>query len=254
MLLRCPVCGRELIRKERTAVCEQRHSFDYARQGYLNLFLSRGGAHGDSAESVRARTRFLERGHYAFLKDHLQTLTARLPHAVTVDLACGEGYYTSALAGDEKYGFDLSKDALKHAARSDPGTAYTVASIFALPFADEAADIVTTCFAPVAKDEIMRILKPHGSFLLVSPAEDHLYELKQALYDAPYENTVDDIGWPAAEEFRLSQVMHLDHEGMMDLFAMTPYYYHTADKDRRKLDDLDHLDVRASFIIRRYEK
>ena len=250
MLLRCPVCQKELIRNGRTAVCAGGHSFDYAKQGYLNLYLSRGGSHGDSRESVLARTRFLRRGCYGFLKDRLKELSELYDHSVTVDLACGEGYYTAALAGDDKYGFDLSKDALKHAAKTDPSTAYTVASIFALPFADSSADLVTTCFAPIAKEEITRILKPGGLFVAVTPAEDHLFELKQALYEHPYENTVDEIGFPVKEEIRISEVMHLDHDGLMDLFAMTPYFYHTSEKDRRKLDGLDHLDVKASFVIR----
>ncbi len=254
MLLRCPVCRCELQKSGRTAVCANRHSFDYARQGYLNLFLSHGGSHGDSAESVRARTRFLSRGHYGFLKDRLQELSASFAHQVTVDLACGEGYYTAALYGNEKYGFDLSRDALKHAAKNDPSAQYTVASIFDLPFASGAADLVTTCFAPIAKDEIMRILKPGGIFISVTPAADHLFELKQILYETPYLNTEDEPPFPLKEEQQIREVMHLDHDAVMDLFAMTPYYYHTSEADRRKLDETDHLDITASFLIRIFQK
>ena len=254
MLLTCPVCKGELIRNGRTAVCANHHSFDYARQGYLNLYLSRGGSHGDSPESVKARTRFLQRGHYAFLKDRMRELTASFAHDVTVDLACGEGYYTAALCGTDKYGFDLSKDALKHASRNDPDTHYTVASIFSLPFADASADIVTTLFAPLAKEEIMRILKPGGVFISVTPAPDHLLELKQALYDEPYLNTVDEPPFPLADQLQISEIMKLDRDGIQDLFAMTPYFYHTSEKDRRKLDDIDSLAVTASFLIRIHRK
>ena len=249
MHLICPVCKCELHKEGKTAVCSNRHSFDYAKQGYLNLYLSNGKSHGDSKESMQARTRFLERDHYAFLKHKLKELTEQYPHDITVDLACGQGYYTSELAGNEKYGFDLSKDALKYAARKDPDTNYIVASIFALPFQSGCADIVTTCFAPIAKDEIERILKPGGIFISVTPAEDHLWQLKETLYETPYLNTVDDIGFET-EEIRIEETMPLDHETLMDLFAMTPYYYHTSEKDRQKLDSIGHLDVKASFIIR----
>ena len=69
MKLICPICGKPLVKQKRSALCEQRHCFDYAKSGYLNLLRSSGGDHGDNAAMVQARTAFLNTGAYAFLRE-----------------------------------------------------------------------------------------------------------------------------------------------------------------------------------------
>lgn len=92
MKLICPVCGKPLTRLGRSAVCENRHSFDYAREGYLFLLRSGAKAHGDNAAMVKARTAFLSGGHYRFLRDTIVRVLGEQTPAVFADLGCGEGY------------------------------------------------------------------------------------------------------------------------------------------------------------------
>ena len=254
MLFTCPVCGKKLIRNEKEAWCGNNHHFDYAKSGYLNLLISSKKVHGDDAAMVKARTSFLSSGHYAFLRDRLAELAGHSD--VLVDLGCGEGYYTSAFDADEKAGFDLSKDALKHAAKKDKSTAYAAASIFRLPLPDQCADTVITCFAPHAKDEIYRILKPSGKFILVTPGRYHLFEMKQLVYDTPYENREEDL----ETDLHLvrSETIENSFTCLQDeleaLFAMTPYFWKTSAKDHAKLKSVSQLDVTAQFVIRVYQK
>ncbi len=256
MKLTCPVCGQPLTRIERSAVCPKRHSFDYAKSGYLNLLLKQSVAHGDNPEMVKARTNFLNTGAYSFLKQRLCEITAEERAEVLADLGCGEGYYTEGMCADEKYGFDLSKDALKHAARYDRSTSYAVSSIFHLPLADASVDTCVTCFAPVADEEIRRVLKQNGRFILVLPAKRHLFELKELLYDTPYENSEEETqtGLALEREEHIEQVFTAEKSALPDLFMMTPYAYHTPEEAKNRLLSAERMDITASFVIRIYRK
>lgn len=254
MKLICPVCSRPLTKIEKEAVCENNHHFDYAKSGYLNLLVSNKKIHGDDAAMVKARTAFLNSGAYGFLRDRLEELAGGCE--VLCDLGCGEGYYTSVFDAKEKYGFDLSKDALKHAAKNDSETHYTIASIFHLPLPDACADTVITCFAPLAKDEILRILKPGGRFLFVTPGKRHLFEMKEVLYEHPYENEEEtpDTGMKLVHREEIHNTFECSREQLADLFMMTPYVWRTSKKDQERLKEKEQLSLTAQFIIHIFEK
>lgn len=256
MKLLCPVCHEPLQINAHAAVCPHRHSFDMARSGYLNLYRSNKKGHGDNKEMVKARTDFLESGAYAFLKDELVRIITELPHQQVLDLACGEGYYTRALPGLQKIGVDLSKDALAHAAKRDRTTSYILASIFDLPLNSESADVILTCFAPLAADEIRRLLRPGGTFVFVSPGPDHLYEMKKVLYEHPYLNQVKDIDdfLPLVDEKTISASFTPDSRVLENLFHMTPYAYKTGAEGMQRLAETEDLTITAEFLIRIFEK
>lgn len=256
MLYICPICKNRLIRNQKSAVCAAGHSFDYAKSGYLNLLISNSAVHGDAKDMVRARTAFLQKGYYAFLRDRLCTLIDEFSPDVFIDLGCGEGYYTSAFTAKEKYGFDLSKDALIHASKHDKSTNYAVASIFSLPLPDACADTVLTCFAPYAEEETARILKNNGHFIYVTPGRSHLFEMKEILYDEPYENTTDppDTDLVLMHEETIDHTFTIDHDSLISLFSMTPYARHTPAEGIRRLEQTEEADLTASFIIRIYQK
>ena len=174
-----------------------------------------------------------------------------------IDLACGEGYYTKDLPAEERYGVDLSKQALKYASQADKGTFYLRTSIFTLPFEDASFDAATTLFAPAADKEIVRILKKDGIFLLVRPDVRHLYELKEVLYDQVRENEVKELhfeGLSLIEEKHISKTVLLPKEDLLSLFHMTPYAVKTSPKDREKLEKLKELKIRFEFAISVYKK
>lgn len=256
MKLICPICDKPLEKVNRSAVCENRHSFDYAKQGYLNLLMKQSVDHGDNKEMVDARTIFLNSGGYSFLKDELVNISKRFQPEVLVDLGCGEGYYTSGLQANEKYGFDMSKEALKHASKIDKSTQYAVASIFRLPLEDNIADMMLTCFAPFAKDEIERVLKKDGHFVFVSPGPKHLIEMKSLVYKTPYDNEVKDLetNMIKEKEYVISNTFHCDHDVLIALFKMTPYYHRTKQEDIDKLFNMEGMDITAEFVIRIFKK
>ena len=256
MELLCPICHSLLLKKDGSAVCANGHVFDYGKGGYLNLLRRQGGGHGDNKEMVQARTRFLESGAYGFLRSRLQELVQAAHPQSLADLGCGEGWYTSSFPVVQKTGIDLSRDAVRHAARRDPSTQYVIASIFETPLPDRCADMVTTVFAPIADQEILRILKQDGIFLTVSPGPRHLYEMKKVLYEQPYENEppADVPGFELIGEELLGQTFTADREALQALFLMTPYAYRTGEQGRRKLADVDALEITAQFCIRSFRR
>ena len=251
----CPVCRKKLNRKEKIWKCVNGHSFDESKEGYLNLNLHNSQSSGDNPEMIRARQRFLSKGYYEFLKNEVDSLLEE--NDSLVDLACGEGYYTSGFKCKDKVGIDLSKSGLKIASKRDKGTVYLLNSIFHNPLDDECADKVTTIFAPIAKEEIVRILKKDGEFLLVRPDAYHLYELKEKIYEKPYLNETEDLhieGLKSVRQIHVEQEAILPKEDISDLFLMTPYSNTTSKEDREKLDHLDKLKIRFCFLIDVFKK
>lgn len=260
-MLCCPVCKSALTISDKAAVCPSGHSFDIAREGYINLLLSSksGDLVGDSKASARSRRDFLNKGYYAPLKDALTALFASRQGTV-LDICCGEGYYTSALGENpalDVYGFDLAKEMVRLAAKRGKAT-YFVANIAAIPVTDESFDWAVHLFAPFHEKEFARVLKPGGTLYSVVPGSRHLWGLKTKLYDTPYLN---DEALPAADSLTLKGTRKVSARitlgSMQDieaLFQMTPYYYHTSPKDKAKLEGLNSLSTDIEFVIAQYEK
>lgn len=149
-------------------------------------------------------------------------------------------------------GIDLSKPSVRLAARRVPEGEFAVASAYHLPLADASVGLVLNCFSPLALDEFRRVLRPGGAFLYVVPAADHLWELKQVLYDQPYRNKEEDIPYEGFSYERVEPVeavVDVAGEALRDLFQMTPYYWKTPREGAERLAALDGLRVRASFRV-----
>ena len=253
-MLLCPLCREPLQRQDRAAVCANGHSFDFSKEGYLNLLPVNGrrSRHpGDAPEMCRARRAFLSAGHYAPLREAVASLVAG---DVVLDACCGEGYYTSAVAetGRETYGFDIAKDMVRMAAKADKRSLYFVAGLHAIPVRDASVDTLLHLFAPPSAAEFRRVLRKGGTLLDVQPGAEHLFGLKAQLYDAPYRNreTTPDFGLPLARETRLRYTIRLKGEQIRDLFRMTPYAYKTAPAAADKLLALPELVTDVEFLIR----
>lgn len=265
-LLTCPNCGNPLDLGAPTRRCKKGHCFDRtAKGGYVHLLRQarRGSSDpGDSAAMCQARTRFLEGGWYLPLRERVAAEAAALRPRAVLDAGCGEGWYTSALCdalpGARICGIDLSKYALRHAGRTCPAVEFAVASIFELPLADSSVDLVTHLFAPMADKEFRRVLKPGGCLMTVTPGAKHLWGLKSALYEKPYENptevrTLD--GFDFVREITVDDTITLtDPRDIEALFQMTPYAWKTGKEAAARLLALPALTTPISFQIHIYRK
>ncbi len=267
----CPICAAPLERKEGRYLCPNRHSYDISREGYVHL-LPANKKHskdpGDDKAMAAARTRFLDGGWYSHLREQLCALGLdHMPRGgAMLDAGCGEGYYTAGIAaalaeaGREVQiaGVDLSKHALKRAAKRTGAAEFAVGSVYHLPVADGSVDLVLNCFSPLAIEEFQRVLKKDGVYFYVVPAADHLYEMKEVLYDAPYRNVEEDVpydGFTSLGVVATEKEIHLtDSETIMALFGMTPYAWKTSKEGVERLRQRSELRVTAAFRIHMFRK
>lgn len=265
-LFRCPLCGGPLRREERVCRCASGHSYDIAREGYTYLLppnQKHSAAPGDDRQMAYARREFLSKGYY---KSLLNTLCCRIladsgENPVFLDAGCGEGYYTAGIyralrdsgRRPRAAGTDISKFILRSAAKREREVEFAVASSYHLPLANESVDILLDCFSPLALDEFRRVLRPGGVFLYVVPAAEHLWELKEVLYDHPYPNEERETpyeGFSYEEILTVSSVITLPcREDIQNLFRMTPYYWKTPKSGGERLAELESLTTRASFRV-----
>ncbi|MBQ9780515.1 MAG: methyltransferase domain-containing protein [Clostridia bacterium] len=275
-LLICPICGASLRVSEnsQSLLCggTKTHCFDGGGGGYLPLAPRHSGG-GDSKEAVRYRTAFLSAGYYQPAADALCELVQKyIPtDGIMVDAGCGEGYYSNLVAdcGYRVAGFDLSKfavDAAAKAAKRTRGdrpsqTLYAVGSVFELPLRDGGADGVINIFAPCAPAEYARVLKKGGYLMVAGAGEDHLFGLKQVIYDDPYLNEgrrdlpVDGEYFNLLDKVTVTfDITITDYAHMEALFSMTPYYWRTSPADHEKLCGCAELHTPVTFDFFIYQK
>ncbi len=264
----CPVCRIPLKREEHSCRCENNHCFDISRKGFINLLRSQKSSHGDDKLMVNARRNFLNKGYYNPLLDVLKNQVSAVSHesCTILDCGCGECWYTANIyehllknnINTEFFGIDVSKEAIFAGAGRNKSLKLAVGTVFDVPLADNSCDIIISLFAPFAREEYLRLLKSDGYFITAFPMENHLWELKKAVYDKPYKNEVADMkidGFSLIEK----QIVHktiiiCTNEDIQSLFSMTPYYYKTSRSDKEKLNLLDSLETQIHFCAAVYRK
>lgn len=266
----CPKCKGVLIAGDDGAArCSHGHSYDRAKEGYYNLLLTqKGGDHGDNAEMVAARRTFLDTGAYIPLAERVaeRVLEHTADGGTILDAGCGEGYYTHIINETAKnvskrlhvIGFDISKEAVRRAAKRDRELSLAVASSYDIPLDSESVDTVVNVFSPLALEETHRVLCTGGVFVMAIPAERHLFGLKSVLYDTQYLNTVgsDELsGFEFVSKEKIAFSLTLDtQEKIHALFMMTPYAYRTSREGRARLDSLSSLATEVEFYLFTYKK
>ena len=274
----CPVCGDALTWDARRVYCPLGHTFDLSREGYANLLLAnqRGSNRaGDGKEMVAARRAFLEAGFYAPLSRAICRSVADFLEGEgggeeigVLDAGCGEGYYLGELYRHVAerwsrdlcsfYGLDISKEAIRRAARAYPDIRWMVANVARkLPFAAHSFDVCLNIFAPRNTREFHRVIRPGRLLLAVAPGEGHLVELRERTmaYARTFGHKTADAVAAFSPEFRLkAQVwltypMMLDREMLGHLIRMTPLYWKASRPAIARVSELDSLEVTASFSV-----
>ena len=259
----CPKCKKELVLNDKSYKCENGHCYDVAKKGYVNLLMSQVSKdrhHGDDKLMARARADFLGKDFY---KPLAEAVCDEVMGDSLLDIGCGECYYLSFIK--DRFpdmacvGIDISKEILEVAgARIKPrGIKTAVASGANLPVADNSFDTLLSVFAPISEAEFLRVLKNDGILIRVSPAREHLFELKKAVYENPLYN--DDLpleldGFEIVKNKELKYTFRCDGQDARNLFTMTPYYYKTSPKDIKTLDNIDKLSISSDFFVTVYKK
>lgn len=261
----CPLCRAALQTPAKVWSCTNGHSFDVSREGYVNLLPvqhKKSRSPGDTAESVAARRRFLAAGHYQPLREAVALLLRGLQPQRLLDLGCGEGYYTEAMHAEVPIvcGLDIAKPAIQLAAKQQKAVTWLVASGALLPFADASLDVVSSLFSPLPVAEMQRVLKPGGHVVMVTPAPDHLWQVREGLFEQVRAHEPDKFLAVLGAHFVLQQrqrveaPLALSQAALKDLLAMTPYAWRASAERRALLEASEGFQTLAAFDVMVFQR
>lgn len=259
----CPICQENLTLLETNFKCCNRHSFDLAKFGYINLAPQIKQSANYDKENFQNRQQILEAGFYQAILDAVSDLLASSKTTTTIlDIGCGEGFYSRKLqeSHSEKtfYAFDISKDSVQIAAKSEPNWAvnWFVGDLARLPIKDASMDILLDIFSPANYGEFRRVLSKDGILIKVIPTENHLKEIRQRVQDqlTNKEYSNQDIKEHFQEHFTIlssqsaSLTKTITAEQLQALLSMTPLLFHV---DQSKIDwsQLTEITIEAEILV-----
>ena len=259
----CPICQENLDLVENSLKCNNRHSFDLAKFGYVNLAPQIKQSANYDKENFQNRQQILEAGFYQAILEAVSDLLASSETSTTVlDIGCGEGFYSRKLQESHYdktfYAFDISKDSVQIAAKSEPNWAvnWFVGDLARLPIKDASMDILLDIFSPANYGEFRRVLSKDGILIKVIPTENHLKEIRQKVQDQltnkDYSNQ--DIKNHFQEYFTIlsnqtvSLTKTITTEQLQALLSMTPLLFHV---NQSKIDwsDLTEITIEAEILV-----
>jgi len=273
--LACPIDGLKLVLDGKQWLCANGHSFDIARQGYVNLLPvqhKRSKHPGDSKEMVVARTHFLNTGFYQPLASEIvDQVISLIPDEGTfclLDAGCGEGYYfdylyQSLYTGEKNIelsytGLDISKEAILQASKRNKTITWLMGTNRQPPLATASVDIVLCVFGFVSFEGFAKVLKPGGKVVLVDPAENHLKELRELIYEKVHRTELTDID---TEQFSIVgtktcqfKTGNIDNENIKNLLSMTPHLFRASKEGKVGASKITELDLTVDVVIRTLTK
>ena len=259
----CPICQENLTLLETSFKCCNRHSFDLAKFGYVNLAPQIKQSANYDKENFQNRQQILEAGFYQAILDAVSDLLASSKTTtIILDIGCGEGFYSRKLQESHPdktfYAFDISKDSVQIAAKSEPNWAvnWFVGDLARLPIKDASMDILLDIFSPANYGEFRRVLSKDGILIKVIPTKNHLKEIRQTVQDQltkkDYSNQ--DIKDHFQEHFTilssqtasLTKTITANH--LQALLSMTPLLFHI---DQSKIDwsQLTEITIEAEMLV-----
>ena len=269
-VLACPVCGELLTLGAAAATCSNAHAFDRARSGYLNLLLTKRSAEpGDSAAMLQSRRAFLQAGFYDAISSAATAAVVEIlrgrTHAHVADVGCGEGFFTARLnraladaisPAPTCYGVDISRPGVRMATSYGREIHWIVASLHHTPFLPRSLDVVLCMFAPIDPADARRIVRDDGALVTVTPGPDHLDGLRALLYTDVQPHSpmpalmAGDTRFEPAESTRVRESIVVDSPAqIMNLLAMTPYYWNISRDTRARVEALSRLESTVDAYV-----
>lgn len=266
----CPNCKKLLDIKDRSYICINRHCFDMAKEGYVNLLpinSKKSKDPGDNSKMTLARRSFLESGNYKPLADRVVKLIVKLlqdrPNSNIFDLGCGEGYYTGLLADKlltsyEISALDISKIAVRYGSKRYKTVNFCVASAFEMPVADKSVDLLYRIYAPSLDTELNRVIKKGGYLVTVTPGDRHLYQLREIIYNDVLNLSTKDDESKSLKKIsseNLKYTMNFsDKNTVQNLLDMTPFGWKISKESHKELMSRKEWNIECDFKIDVYQK
>lgn len=275
-LLTCPLDGMRLQLQDGSLKCPQGHSYDLARQGYVNLLpvqQKKSRDPGDSKEMIAARKRFLESGFYAPIAARLSEISsACFPTSGSLsclDAGCGEGYYLAFFMSYleqingpdvQVIGLDISKAAIVAASQRHQAVTWVVGNSQHAPVLPASIDIIWSVFGFQHLSGFKNMLHRHGKLIMVEAGAEHLIEIRKIIYphvrQALSESTdaFSDAGFKLMDSQRLTyQTPVMTSVQLADLLLMTPHLFRASRTGKEAIDQVDRMALTVDVNFRVYE-
>ncbi len=266
----CPLCQTHFTQTDNTQICKNNHHFDIAKEGYLNLLpvnAKNSKNPGDNKEMMMARRTFLNTGGYLPLAEKLtvlmNTLLAEKEQPSLLDLGCGEGYYTGFLAkklpsSTTITALDISKVAIRYAAKRYPMIHFCVASAYDVPLEKNSIDALIRIYAPSLDSELQRLIKQDGYLITVTPAPRHLFELREKIYQQVNEHLGENeppVGFTKVNQINLNYPLQItEAQVLKNLIQMTPFAWKFNEQKMHALLAEEKWEIECDFNIEVYKK
>lgn len=266
--LKCPVCGNPAhIEEDGRLFCTNHHSFDFAKQGYVNVLTRPAGGHYDK-ELFEARRRIMmDSGLYAPFHKAAADLVREmsLPSGVPgviADIGCGEGTHLHRILEELSglnvigAGLDIAKEGVQLAARDFQDAVWLVGDLAQSPFADHSIHVILNILSPSNYEEFTRMLAPGGKLIKAVPGAGYLRELREALYSDERrtysnEDTIDlfDRHFRRTETIPLRYSVRLGRAQLEDLVRMTPLSWSPDPEAARKFLDRESAEITVELEL-----
>lgn len=274
----CPIDGEKLQQVDHQLVCDNGHTFDIARQGYVNLLPvqhKRSKQPGDSKAMVLARQQHLNTGIYQKISDKVTgTVVAHIINdndVCILDAGCGEGYYFDALLtslvqedGNNNLcfiGLDISKEAIIQATKRNQNIAWVVGTNRHPPLAKESVDIILCLFGFISTEGFTNILKPGGKIIMIDAGVGHLSELREIIYPEIKTKSASITALAEHPKYSLLSTENLQYKAKLynnqqvnNLLLMTPHFYRASKAGREVASNLKSLDISVDVIFSVWQK
>ncbi len=266
----CPLCRTPLQKNKNSQICANNHHFDIAKEGYLNLLpvnAKNSKNPGDNKEMMMARREFLSSNGYSPLAEKICALSSRLlagrEQAQLLDLGCGEGYYTHLLADKMPetsviHALDISKIAVRYAAKRNKSVNFCVASAYAVPLPDNSLDLLLRIYAPSLDSELQRLIKQGGYLLTVTPAPRHLFQLRERIYQQVNEHAQENTppaGFTKVKQVNLAYTLDITEAStLQNLIKMTPFFWKFTEQIMADLLAEKSWSIECDFNIEIYQR
>ena len=264
----CPICQENLTLLETSFKCCNRHSFDLAKFGYVNLAPQIKQSANYDKENFQNRQQILEAGFYQAILDAVSDLLASSKTTkIILDIGCGEGFYSRKLQESHPdktfYAFDISKDSVQIAAKSEPNWAvnWFVGDLARLPIKDASMDILLDIFSPANYGEFRRVLSKDGILIKVIPTKNHLKEIRQKVQnqltnkDYSNQDILDhfETSFEILEQREVTATYPINEIQKEALIGMTPLLFHIK-QEEIDWSDLTEITISATILIGKSKK
>ena len=272
-LLTCPKCHQILTQDGRNWRCADGHSYDTAKQGYVNLLLvdQKKSKHpGDDMDMVRARADFLDGGDYQPIADALNNMLSEQLGDATgqtlLDIGCGDGWYTARMASalpalGQITGLDISRDAVRYATRRNKSIRWIVASGARPPVQAQSQNAIVTLFTPLMPQGLEHALSDDGVVITASTGANHLSQLRERIYTQVNEDhwspvsAMQNAGFHSVAEQNVRFTFRpADTNALLNLLNMTPHRWKVAPEKADALKDMEPFDIEVDVTLHAFRR